>query len=146
VVAGSYTTYLAVTREDAMVVGDYYKQGRAINQDLRRDRVATQLGLDVGLRYDPLRGTLHGRVLSAGMPMAGPVRVLLAHPTLPERDRQLLAAAGPDGSFDMALGRIESTHWQVTVENGARTWRLEGGWNWPRQAILELKADTPAHD
>ena len=45
IVAGVYTGYLAFTRQDALVVGDYYKQGKAINQDLRRDRAATALGL-----------------------------------------------------------------------------------------------------
>jgi hypothetical protein len=44
ILAGSYTCWLAFSRQDALVVDDYYKQGRAINQDLRRDRVATAMG------------------------------------------------------------------------------------------------------
>lgn len=43
VVVSSYTIYLAYSRQDAMVVDDYYKQGKAINQDLRRDRAASAM-------------------------------------------------------------------------------------------------------
>ncbi len=45
VLAASYSGWIAFTRQDAMVVDDYYKQGNAINQDLRRDAVAANLGL-----------------------------------------------------------------------------------------------------
>jgi hypothetical protein len=38
--AASIYTCLAMATPDALVVGDYYKQGKAINQDLRRDIVA----------------------------------------------------------------------------------------------------------
>jgi hypothetical protein len=60
--ASVYTTYLAMATPDALVVGDYYKQGKAINQDLRRDRVAAQLGLSVALGYDAATGVLSGRI------------------------------------------------------------------------------------
>ena len=45
VVAGFVTMWISFTGADALVVDDYYKQGKAINQDLRRDRVAATLGL-----------------------------------------------------------------------------------------------------
>jgi uncharacterized protein len=45
VVAGLLTVYIAVTNQDSLVVDDYYKKGKAINQELSRDRRATELGL-----------------------------------------------------------------------------------------------------
>src|SRR3954470_8206083 len=62
VVAGSYTGWLAWSRQDALVVGDYYKQGKAINQDLRRDRLASSLGLSAQIGYDATQGTLNGQL------------------------------------------------------------------------------------
>ena len=61
IVAGIYTGYLAFTRQDALVVGDYYKRGKAINQDLRRDRVASSLGLSMSIGYDATQGMLATR-------------------------------------------------------------------------------------
>ena len=54
-VGGVVMIWLATSRPDAMVVGDYYKQGKAINQELRRDRVASKLGLAFTASYDAAR-------------------------------------------------------------------------------------------
>lgn len=145
-VAGSYAGWLAYTREDAMVVGDYYKQGRAINQDLRRDRVAATLRLAFEAHYDPAKGTLDGRLLGFGQPMAAPFRIYLAHPTLPARD--MLLAVQPDaaGRFSVALPMREPVRWQVLVEGGQREWRLSRSWHWPRQQALGIEADAPGAD
>lgn len=45
VVAGLLTVYIAVANQDSLVVDDYYKKGRAINQELSRDQKSTDLGL-----------------------------------------------------------------------------------------------------
>lgn len=144
VVAGSYASYLAVTHQDAMVVGDYYKQGKAINQDLRRDRVATQLGLALGLRYDRAAGVLRGTLRSAAPGLPNAVLIKLAHPTLPSKDVQLLARVDRDGTFAVVLPQLERARWQVTAEDGGRTWRLEAGWSWPDQGAVNIQADAPA--
>src|SRR3712207_6000995 len=71
VVAGVYTTYLAFSQPDALVVDDYYKQGKAINQDLRRDRAAASMALEAMLRYDPATGKLAGTIASHKQPLSG---------------------------------------------------------------------------
>ncbi|MFD2271607.1 FixH family protein [Undibacterium arcticum] len=60
-------------------------QGKTINQDLRRDRVATRLGLSFNGRYDAATGKLQGTLLSFGVPTAGKIRIHLAHATQPEK-------------------------------------------------------------
>ncbi|TFV96572.1 cytochrome oxidase assembly protein, partial [Oxalobacteraceae bacterium OM1] len=82
VLAASYTAYLAVVKQDALVVDDYYKQGKAINQDLRRDRAASRLLLNSSLRYDPAAGAIHGAVASMGAGYTQRIAVTLVHPTL----------------------------------------------------------------
>ena len=140
-VAGSYTAYLAVTREDAMVVDDYYKQGKAINQDLRRDRVATALRLSFEARYDADAGRLVGTLESFGRPVSQPFLIRLAHPTLPKKDLALNAQPDAAGHFSVALSMLERAHWRVVVEGGARDWRLARGWSWPGQRVLTIVAD-----
>jgi hypothetical protein len=135
-VGGGYVAWLAAGHPDALVVDDYYKQGKAINQDLRRDRAATALGLSLRAEYDPRAGTLGGRL--AGQ--SAPFTIYLAHPTLPQRDLRLFVKPAPDGSFSVALPGLERTHWQVVVEGALRDWRLAKGWDGVR--TLEIVADA----
>jgi hypothetical protein len=138
-VGGSVATWLALDHPDAMVVDDYYKQGKAINQDLRRDRVASAMQLALQLRYEG--GRMQGRMTSFGRPLAAPFTIRLAHPTLPQRDLALLVQPDADGAFSIALPVLEQTHWQVVVEGNLRDWRLAKSWSWPRQAALAIEAD-----
>ncbi|PUA19456.1 FixH family protein [Glaciimonas sp. PCH181] len=145
VMAATYTGWLAFSRQDAMVVDDYYKQGLAINQDLRRDSIATGLGLKLDARYDPSAGKLSGSVLGFGGPVPGKILIHLAHPTQPEKDIKLVAQLDPNGSFTIALPMLERAQWQVLVESDRRDWRLTGLWKWPQQ-MLGLHADLSPAD
>ncbi|CAM3673702.1 FixH family protein [Parendozoicomonas haliclonae] len=46
VIRGLYQVYISVINADEVVVDDYYKVGKAINQDLSRDRRAAEAGLE----------------------------------------------------------------------------------------------------
>ena len=146
VVAASYSGWIAFTRQDAMVVDDYYKQGNAINQDLRRDGAATNLGLSFNARYDATSGKVAGDLLSFGQPIAGTILITLSHATQPEKDRQLIVQPDKNGHFDISLPTLDRARWEVSVENQARSWRLTGSWKWPQQSTIDLKADLPPAD
>lgn len=139
VVAGALTTWLAIRTPDALVVGDYYKQGKAINQDLRRDRAATKLGLSLRASFDGTR--LEGQLAGRDGVVTAPFRVMLAHATQPEKDRTLLVVPDAQGRFTVELPSLEHSRWQVVVEGARREWRLEHSWDWPRHAQLSIDAD-----
>jgi uncharacterized protein len=142
VAGGAFVTWLAIGHPDALVVDDYYKQGKAINQDLRRDRAASALGLSLQARYDPRAGKLEGRLAAHdGTVRGAPFTIYLAHPTLPQRDLRVLVRPAADGTFAVALPGLERTHWQVVVEGGLRDWRLAHGWDGARP--LAIAADQP---
>ena len=138
---GAFVTWLAIGHPDALVVDDYYKQGQAINQDLRRDRAATALGLTLEARYDARAGRLQGRLVGRGGGQAAPFTIYLAHPTLPQRDLRLFVRPAADGSFSVALPALERTHWQVVAEGALRDWRLAKGWDGVKG--LTIVADKP---
>lgn len=140
ILAGLYTGWLAFSQQDALVVDDYYKQGKAINQDLRRDQAAANLQLSLNLRYDPATGRLNGRLLGDAQAIAKPVRVRLIHSTRPERDISLDAQPDQSGVFSVALPMLEKARWQVQIENAQRDWRLHGTWMWPQEQTVEIKA------
>ena len=141
VVVGSFMGYIAFTRPDALVVGDYYKQGKAINQDLRRDTAASKLAMSTSLSYDVAQARLTGSVQSYGKAYQAPLQLHLAHATLPEKDIKLLVQPDAAGNFSVALLMLERSRWQVLVENNARDWRLSGIWTWPLQRSIALHAD-----
>ncbi|WP_296947602.1 FixH family protein [uncultured Massilia sp.] len=114
---------------DAVVVDDYYKQGKAINQDLRRDRVATSLRLSLRASYVPAEGRLKGSIASAGKPLTVPFTIYLVHPTLPGKDIALLVRPDTAGAFAVDLPTLEPTHWSVVAEGALRDWRLARTWN-----------------
>ncbi|XYJ12321.1 FixH family protein [Telluria sp. B2] len=139
--ATAVTVWLALRQPDAMVVDDYYKQGKAINQDLRRDRAATSLKLVFDARFDAQAATLAGRLLSFGRPMLAPFRIHLAHPTQPQKDLVLEALPDDYGNFSVGVPGLEMTHWHVVVEGEGRQWRLARGWSPGKDAGLRIAAD-----
>jgi len=46
IVAGAVTYWLAASTADGLVADDYYKRGLAINQELGRERLAAQRGIE----------------------------------------------------------------------------------------------------
>jgi hypothetical protein len=141
IVAGSFTAWLAYTRQDAMVVDDYYAQGKAINQDLRRDRVASAMLLSFAARYDAAAGVLRGEMTSFGKPLSAPFRIKLAHSTVPEKDLALDVTPDAQGHFAVALPLLERARWQVVVEGSTHNWRLASEWRWPAQPSVKIDAD-----
>ena len=139
--ATAVTVVLAIRQPDAVVVDDYYRQGKAINQDLRRDRMASALRLRFEASYDAGAGRLAGRFESFGRPLRAPLRIHLAHPTQPKKDLVLEAWPDDEGKFAVRLPALEMTHWQVVVEGEGRDWRLARSWSPAKQARLAIAAD-----
>lgn len=141
VLAGSFTIWIAVTQQDALVVDDYYKQGKAINQDLRRDRVATDLGMHFSAHYDTSGKMLVGTISNTAKQSFGKINVRLIHATIPEKDIALMVQPDKAGNFSVALPLLEMGRWQVLIENEQRDWRLNGTWSWPAQQDISIVAD-----
>jgi uncharacterized protein len=146
VVAGTYTGWLAYSQQDALVVADYYKQGKAINQDLRRDHVATSMQMKFNARYDAASGKMAGTLSSSRQAGTGKIFINLVHSTQPEKDIHLQAQPDQKGNFVVALPMLDIARWQVLVESEQRDWRLNGVWAWPQQQSIELRAEAPSVD
>lgn len=135
-VAGFVTMWISFSGADALVVDDYYKQGKAINQDLRRDRVAATLELQFSLRYEAASGNLVGAM--KGLTNQLPLTLLLVHPTVPQKDKRMVVTPDAEGKFSVALPMLERAHWQVQIEDAERSWRLQGDWIWPQQHTIDI--------
>lgn len=87
---GSYRIYFAFQVQDSVVVDDYYKNGKAINEDLTRDKNAKALGISAQLLIDDLTGEV--RITLTGDAESWPeqLRLSLLSPVFAEKDRTLL--------------------------------------------------------
>ena len=78
IVAGVYTTALAIRSDDGLVAEDYYKQGLAINQVLAREQHARDAGISAEIKFSEGRARV---VMTAGAALPPTLRLRIVHPT-----------------------------------------------------------------
>ncbi len=144
VVAGGVMLWLAIKSYDGLVNDDYYKHGLAINQVLRRDQRASELGYHAhaSLSEDSSRV----RVLLVGAPSASlpaTLQMRLAHPTRAGRDQTAVLQAHAPGQYEAKLIPPELGKWRVSIEDVSGIWRITGTWRLPDERAIELRALSP---
>jgi hypothetical protein len=139
VAAGAITVWLAVRSDDGLVADDYYKQGLAINQVIRRDQAAAELGLRANVlwNFDNHRVRVYLQSDAGPLPEAIQLRVL--HPTQAGADQQVTLQAAGAGVYDGALAPLRDGRWLLSLEDARQTWRLMGKMSVPRDAEVTLE-------
>lgn len=123
-VGGLYTAFLAYTTNNSLVVDDYYKEGKAINLDIARDRKAVEMGLQavLAMEGDGLALRLTGK---DGVPMPAAVSLKIMHATRAERDIAGQLLRGPDGVYRLpGVSLPADGHWRLQLDDASRVWRL----------------------
>ena len=105
VVASLGMVVISVIHRDELVRDDWYKAGRAINQDLHAEMRARELGLAATLTLEPAVPAVsvsieHGDALPAQL------QLLLVHSTLSQEDMTVIVTRGADGAWRGALPRL----------------------------------------
>jgi len=139
IVAGIITLWLAVTSNDGLVTDDYYKQGLAVNQSLKRDHQAGSLGLQA----DVMRSEQNIRLLigsDGGVVLPDLITLQLVHPTRAGHDQLLEMHAEGQGFYVGKLTTDIGGRWLVSIEDPAGQWRLQGDWQVDSGEPLRLMA------
>jgi uncharacterized protein len=125
VVAGFVTLSFAMIGQDGLVVDDYYKQGKAINQSLRRDLVAQQLALRAWVDIDQARDRVEIDLASEGSALTDSrLKLTFVHATRSGLDRYI-ALRREGGRYVGALPALPVGKWHVLLEDAAKQWRLQ---------------------
>lgn len=125
VVAGFFTLYLAVSGQDGLVVDDYYKQGKTINQSLHRDDVARQIGISAMVNFDQVNDRLVVILNRAdGHTLPSAISVALVHATRSGADKVIKLTQGADG-YVARLPTLAVGKWNVLIEDAQKQWRLQ---------------------
>ena len=125
VVAGFVTLGIALATDDGLVADDYYKQGLAVNQVLRRDARARELHLaaTASLVGAEVRVTLRGT--SEIFPE---LRLRLVHPTRSGHD-QIVMLHVSGQTYTGRFAPVNGESRLLVLEDAGSTWRLTGSWN-----------------
>lgn len=135
VIAGMVMLTLAINGADSLVVDDYYKQGKAINQRIARDQVAANLGLTAQVRADPagIRLRLFADQFTPPALLTG----RLVHIAKASLDESLAFVRTPDGDYLATTAWPDHGHWRLHIEEPAGQWRLVSE-KWRAGASVQL--------
>ena len=145
VVAGAVTVWLAVATSDGLVADDYYRRGLAINQEIRRDQAARDLGIAASV--EAAAGMLRVRLswgqsnfsdgpavipsVAAGnvtlTPFPAPPEALFArlvHATRAGHDLRLRLVRVGTGVYQTELPELPAGRWRVVLEDPRGEWRI----------------------
>lgn len=122
VVAGIVMITLALNGADSLVVDDYYKQGKTINQRIARDQAAADLGISGQVSADPAGMRLD---LKAARELNAPVlNGRLVHVSDARQDATLTFSITSDGSYLATSPMPAAGIWRLHIEDPAGKWRL----------------------
>lgn len=121
VVASLTTLKIAITNSDSLVSDDYYKEGKAINMDLRKVKYAQQ----IGMRY---LITKEGNTLvvsqEGGPEYRAALKFELYHPTIEDNDFKINATTDANYVYRIELPMALTGKWEVRLESYDSKWRI----------------------
>lgn len=125
VVAGMTMLTFAINSNNALVVDDYYKEGKAINQRIGRDREATRLGMGAHLSWQA-SGFALTLQSAPGSSQAhrDAIGVRLVHVTDDKLDRAFVLRPDADGVYRNADAVMPAGRYRIHIETPDRDWRL----------------------
>jgi hypothetical protein len=135
VVAGITTYFIANHNPDPLVVGDYYKKGKAINFELSKMKQAQKLGIkfDFKLFNDELV------IKPSGIEKIFPkLNVNFYHPTLEVQDFHLALTPDGNGFFRHHFDQKVQGKWQVTITPFEDHWKIQKTIYAPQENFIDF--------
>ncbi len=126
-VGGLFTFWLAATSNNALVVDDYYREGKAINLQLARDRAASELRLFAEVSRSGDGGISLRLSADPGFAPPDQVSLRMVHPTRAELDRTIIFRRVGEQYLAPASAQLpEAGRRTLLIEDAQGKWRLTG--------------------
>lgn len=141
VLSGLVLVFIAVTGSDDLVVDNYYKQGKAINQVLDQGARARELSLGAALTFRFASNDVQLSLAGQGE-LPAQLRLALLHPIEADFDQTILLEAIAPGSYRAKVsGPLHHRyHLRLSPADGEQ-WRLNGSIDFERSHEAVLMAE-----
>ncbi|MEM9101332.1 MAG: FixH family protein [Pseudomonadota bacterium] len=136
VVSSMIIVFNAVNTTDSLVVGNYYKEGMAINERTEKLDRARHLGLEVNLSLEGNQLKIAQNVFEKSS--AQNAIVEFRHPTLKAKDFSV-AFKRDKGNYAVTLPETIEGKWYVTVHDEEHTWEMAETWQINAVSQIEMR-------
>jgi hypothetical protein len=141
VVLSMVLIFLAVNGRDPMVVDDYYRKGKAINEVLMRDKMAAEMGLIAVVQIDNQSKTVNLDLQAlTKFKLPEILELKITHATLGELDKIIRLYQIQPGKYQgqFAAPTLQAGNWYI--ELGTKKWRLTTKVILPSREKITLQA------
>ncbi len=129
-----YFVALSVETQDSLVVDDYYKEGKAINLDLEKQDIASELNIEGSLSIDANNVSL---TLSPENQHDGSALTLsFHHATLKQRDFSVLLTLNAKGEYRSEINHDIGGKWQLRLSPFDKRWTVQQVVSLPRTSAI----------
>ena len=139
VVSSLHYVYLAVVNKDEVVSGDWYQDGKSINEDFARVDTSRALGVHARIILDDLTGeALVSLDSSSNRQWPASLTLRLNHTTLAARDQNLLLVATAPGEYRGELKQVPAGRYTLDISTDA--WHISKDVTLPAPGTIDLAA------
>lgn len=135
VVAGIATVVITSLNQPEMVVDDYYKKGKAINQELTLYQAYNDSGIELEVRLEEQRFELKASEKLSG------IKVNLVHSTQGKRDLNFVMTPNGVGTYTKSLETALTGKWTIFVEPMDGAWKVQQKLAFPNSSWTKLVAE-----
>ncbi len=127
VIAGLSTWWIAHNNADQLVNDDYYKEGLAINREMAKQELASELGISASLSASSLHLRLQ---LESTQALPAALQLTLSHPVNARLDTTLPLAQTEPGIYEARWNAADQPRWLWQLEPlgvaEQQRWRVDG--------------------
>ncbi len=138
VVAGVATYIIANTNPDTLVVGDYYKKGKAINLEVSKVKEAQKLGMRFALKLTDNQLIIKPTGIEKTFPL---INVTFFHPTQEEKDFYLSLTPDGNGFFRHQFTKSVNGKWRITLSPFEKHWKIHNTISLPQADFIDIIPD-----
>lgn len=142
---GAITLTVALTNRDTVVVDDYYKVGKIINEDLSRENRAKDLGISAIINIDDLTGEVLVQVTGNLDVQPETLMLRLYSPAFQSNDQTVMLRFTPNDDYIGNLGHSAEGRYYIqleTLDEQIPEQPYQTGWRLNQEIILT--PGTPA--
>ncbi len=137
---GAITLTVALNNRDTVVVDDYYKVGKVINEDLSRENRAIEWNVNALISVDDLTGEVRAKVTGNLPERPDVLRLRFSSPVFKSNDREVMLRLTPSGDYIGNLTSSVDGRYYVqleTLDEQIPEQAYQTGWRLNDELVLE---------